>query len=57
MESPRMGPNLPYKPTSQSRKTNHPNVHLRAVKRATHKAVKRAFRVHHRTGKQIRTNP
>lgn len=55
MESPRMGPNLPYKPatpnrktshtrTSQSRKTSHPNVHLRAVKRAT--------RVYLRTGKR-----
>lgn len=49
MESPRMGPNLPYKPTppsrktshtrtSQSRKTSHPNVHLRAVKRTRAKS-------------------
>lgn len=66
MESPRMGPNLPYKPTppsrktshtrtSQSRKTSHPNVHLRAVKRAISvylRTGKRAIRAYLRAVKR-----
>lgn len=40
MESPRMGPNLPYKPAPQSRKTN------------SRKVAKRAISVYLRTGKR-----
>lgn len=51
MESPCMGPNLPYKPTSQSRKTSHTRT-SQSRKTRPYKSVKRATRVYLRTGKR-----
>ena len=62
MESPRMGPNLPYKPatpnrktshtrTSQSRKTSHTRT-SQSGKTNSRKVAKRAISVYLRTGKR-----
>ena len=61
MESPRMGPNLPYKPATPNRKTNTQSRKTSTQSRKTstqsrktnpHKVVKRDIRVHLRAGKR-----
>lgn len=60
MESPRMGPNLPYKPATPNRKTSHTQSRKTSLPRTsqnrktshTHKVVKRVIRAYLRTGKR-----
>ena len=59
MESPRMGPNLPYKPATPNRKTSHTQSRKTSLPRISqnrktnpHKVVKRDIRIYLRATKR-----